>query len=279
MAKIAVHLHLYYTEQLPLVLKYLCALKDSDYDLFITMVKDDENVQREIKSLFPDSLIWIVQNRGYDIGPFVDFLHKIDLNKYDYVLKLHTKGLKSPNYTLLNGRRFDNALWSKILWESMLATPMRLQKNLHILDNNPQYNMLGSNYCLTSSPKDYSGLLPQINTELRALRMEPKDKLSFVAGSMFLAKVSIFKPLLHYSLADFPYTDGKVKEGTLAHVIERIFGCLAQKIYPLRHGNYTFGFLRVMLKRFLYQQKQTKHGTRVIKICKIPVYSKKLEEA
>lgn len=279
MAKIAVHLHLYYTEQLPLVLKYLCALKDSDYDLFITMVKDDENVKREIKAIFPNALIWTVQNRGYDIGPFVDFLHKIDLNKYDYILKLHTKGLKSPNYTLLNGRRFDNALWSKILWESMLATPTRLQENLHILDNNPKYDMLGSQYCLTSSPKDYSGLLPQISAELRALGMEPKDKLSFIAGSMFLVRARRLLPLLHYTLTDFPHTDGAIKEGTLAHVIERIFGCLAQKIYPLKHENYTFGFLRVMLKRFLYQQKQTKHGTQVIKICKIPVYSKKLKEA
>lgn len=279
MTKLAVHLHLYYIEQLPLVLKYLCALQNTDFDLFITMVEKNATAESKIKSLYPHVKIWQIENRGYDIGPFIDFLHHIDLNNYQYILKVHTKGLHSPNYTLLNGRRFDSALWSKVLWESMLANKERLQENLQILDNNTQYDMLGSKYCLTSSPKDYVNLLPQINDELQTLGLIKPDKLSFIAGSMFLAKASIFKPLLYYSLADFSPTDGSVKEGTLAHVIERICGCLAQKIYPLTYGSYTFGFTYVALKRFLYQKKQTKRGTQVIKICKIPVYSKKLKEA
>ncbi len=278
MAKLAVHLHLYYIEQLPLVLKYLCSLKNSDYDLFVTMVEKHQDVENQIKSLYPNAKIWQVENRGYDIGPFIDFLHHIDLDNYQYILKVHTKGLRSPNYTLLNGCRFDNALWGKILWQSMLATERRLQENLEVLDNNRDYDMLGSQYCLTSSPKDYTNLLPQINSELKALGVLPKNELSFVAGSMFLVRASVLKPLLHYSLTDFPYTDGSIKEGTLAHVIERIFGCLAQKIYPLTYGSYTLGFTYVALKRFLYQKKQTKRGTQVIKICKIPVYSKKLKE-
>lgn len=278
MAKLAVHLHLYYIDQLPLVLKYLNVLKNIDCDLFVTMVEKNAAVENKIKSLYPNAKIWLVENRGYDIGPFIDFLHHIDLNQYTYVLKLHTKGLKSPNYTLLNGKRFDNALWSKVLWESMLATKEHLQANLQIMDHNLQYNMLGSKYCLTSSPKDYVNLLPQINAELKALNLAPTDKLSFIAGSMFLIRASVLKSLLHYSLSDFPYTDGSIKEGTLAHVIERICGYLAQNIYSVDYRRYTLGFTYVALKRFLYQKKQTKRGTQVIKICKIPVYSRKLKE-
>lgn len=279
MTKLAVHLHLYYIEQLPLVLKYLRALQNTDCDLFVTMVEKNVVAEEKIKSTYPDAMIWLVENRGYDIGPFIDFLHHIDLDDYQYVLKVHTKGLHSPNYTLLNGHRFNNALWGKVLWESMLASKERLQENLQILDNHPEYGLLGSAYCLTSEKKDYEKMLPQINTELENMGLPTVKELSFIAGSMFLVKASIFKPLQHYSLADFPYTDGRIKEGTLAHVIERVFGCLAQKIYPINHGSYISGFIRVAIKRFLYQQKQTKRGTQVIKICKIPVYSKKLKEA
>ena len=117
MKTLAVHLHLYYTEQLPNILKYLRNMEDVDYDLFVTMVKAAEGVEEQIKSFNNKAKIWVVENRGYDIGPFIDFLHKINLDDYKYVLKLHTKGSKSNNYTLLNNKRLDNALWGKILWD------------------------------------------------------------------------------------------------------------------------------------------------------------------
>ena len=103
MKKLAVHLHLYYKEQLPKIVKYLKNLDGVDYDLFVTMVEDDEQVKLKILAEFPNSKIWVVENRGYDIGPFIEFLHRIDLKDYEYVLKVHTKGTKSNNYTHLNG--------------------------------------------------------------------------------------------------------------------------------------------------------------------------------
>ena len=73
MKKLAVHLHLYYTEQLPEILKYLRNLNKIEYDLFVTIVKDDQNVITQLKTFNPQAKIWVVENRGYDIGPFASY--------------------------------------------------------------------------------------------------------------------------------------------------------------------------------------------------------------
>ena len=282
MKKLAVHLHLYYTEQLPEILKYLRNLNKIEHDLFVTIVKDDQNVITQLRAFNPQAKIWVVENRGYDIGPFIDFLHHINIDDYEYILKLHTKGKKSKNYTWLNGRRFDNALWGKILWESLLATPERLQENLMIMDENQTFGLLGSKYCLTSSKKNYEKLLPQINVELKKIGLNQTEELSFIAGSMFIGKASVFKPLLHYTIHDFQPTDGKVKEGTLAHIIERVIGGLITNqgyvIKTIKHKSYAFYyiyFMYVSFKRFLYQKKITNSNRVLIKICKLPIYQGK----
>ena len=272
MKKIAVHLHLYYTEQLPQIITYLRNLTGMEYDLFVTLAEDNPDAIEQLKAFNPQVKIWQVANCGYDIGPFIDFLHHINLDDYEYILKLHTKGKKSKNYTWLNGRRMDNALWGRILWQSMLATSNQIRQNIQLLDENKKINMLGSKYCVTDSSKDYEKLLPQINEELVKMGHPTVNKLSFVAGYMFLVRAEKMIPLLSYTLADFVPTNSNVKEGTLAHIIELIFGVLGQEIFLLEHGKYTLNFYWVTLKRFLYQQKQTTSGHKVIKVCKIPIY-------
>ena len=110
--KIAVHLHLYYLEQLPKILKYLKSLDGTAHDLHVTMVKHDKDAEKAISTFNPKANIIIVPNRGYDLGPFIEFLHQIDLDAYDLILKVHTKKEISQNHTWLNGRRLDNKLYN-----------------------------------------------------------------------------------------------------------------------------------------------------------------------
>ena len=272
MKKLAVHLHIYYTEQQAEILNYLKNLARQDFDLFITST--DVEALSLIKSAYPEAHIWQVENRGYDIGPFIDFLHHIDLDNYEYILKLHTKGKTSKNYTLLNGNRFNNALWGRVLWDSQLSTPERLTENIKIMDKHPHFGLLSSRYCITAAARDYDKLLPQINAELQKLQLPSVQKLSFVAGSMFLVRAKCLEPLLHYQIADFAPTDGNVKEGTLAHIVERLIGIIASPIKTISHQNYGWYFLGIAIKRFLFQKKLTRSGKTLIKICKLPIYSK-----
>lgn len=273
MKKLAVHLHLHYFEQLPEILKYLQALNGVEYDLFVTMTQEDKDIAAQILTEHPCAQIWVVENRGYDIGPFIEFLHRIDLNEYEYVLKLHTKGKKSGNYTHLNGFRMDNALWGRILWESLLASSARLKGNLNILDTRKDAEMLGSKYCVTSATQDYDKLLSKVNAALQKMGLKEVQRLSFVAGAMFIVRTAALKPLLTYQLTDFDLTDGRVKEGTLAHIMERIFGVLGAPIIAIDHGNYRWKLFMTSINRFFWQKKVTKTGRTVIKIMKLPICS------
>ena len=135
MKTLAVHLHIHYKEQLDEILLKLANLQGVDYDLLVTVTDYDEKIATRLKAFNPEVKIIQVENRGYDIGPFVEFLHHINLDDYQYILKLHTKAKHSQNYTHLNNMRFDNALWGKILWDALLATPERVQEDIKRLQN------------------------------------------------------------------------------------------------------------------------------------------------
>ena len=277
MKTLAVHIHLYYTAQLPEILNALKSLEETDYDLFVTVVRENKEVEEKIKAFNKNARLWVVPNRGYDIGPFIDFLHKIDLAAYEFILKIHTKGTEGKNYTLLNGNRLDNKLWKQILLDALLKDKKRVRDNLAVLKRKSQMGILSSGYCITSEERAYKKTLSGVNEELTKLQFKPVRKLRFVAGTMFYARSKLLKPLLKYRIDDFEKTDGTVKEGTLAHVIERLIGCISEHqgytVYGIRHDKYTKRFFVASLKRFLYQKKQTDHRL-LIKFLKIPIYSK-----
>lgn len=279
MKTLAVHLHLHYVEQLDEVLAKLSNLWVVDYDLFVTMTQENAQIAAKIRAFNPNAVIWIVENRGYDIGPFVEFLHRINLDDYQYVLKLHTKGKKSQNYTHLNNMRFDNALWGRVLWDSLLATPKRVKRDLKILEN-PQVGMLSSKYCINKEQQNYINLLTQINQTLKNIKLPETNRPEFVAGSMFYVKTNLLKPLLNLQIDNFAQTDGKIKEGTFAHVVERVLGVAVEK-QGYRIAGVNDWYPRVLcmktaLKRFIYQRKVTANNKLLIKVLKLPIYSKKL---
>ncbi len=84
-----------------------------------------------------------------------------------------------------------------------------------------------------------------------------------------------------YSLKDFDVTNGKIKDETLAHVVERLFGAIVEaggyEVVGVKHDNYSLWFWWMAVKRFLFQKKVTKSGKLMVKICRIPVFVKYVE--
>ena len=281
MKKLAVCLHLYYVEQLDEIKKRLSKLKDANFDLFVTMVEDDEVAKKRILDVYGKAKIFVVENRGYDIGPFVYFLHQINLDDYEYVLKLHTKGKKGYAGTLIKNRRLSNALWGKIMWESLLGSKRRLGANLKMLDENDRIGMIGSAYCFSDEFKHYYHLLDDINVAMKKMGFDEVANLSFIAGCIFMCRAKLLEPLKVFKLDDFDVTNGKIKDETLAHVIERLFGAIVEaqgyRVEGVKHNNYAFWFGWIAFKRFLFQKKITKSGKMMVKICRIPVFVKSME--
>ncbi len=282
MNKIAVHLHIFYDNQVDYFLEKLHSLSDDNFDLFVTMPNDNRSVKQKISAFKPNAQIWIVENRGYDVAPFIDFLNKINLDMYDYILKLHTKGTSWSQCTKLNKLCISNHDWARLMIEALIKDKETVTNNLRLFQENPEVAMIGSETCLTSDNQCFQNMIKEINAVLLKLNIPTTTTCSFIAGTMFMARSPIFKPLQYqFQPSDFPITNGHVKDGTLAHVFERIFGILAcqgnNRIQGIGNENWIkFKSALNTIMRFFYQNKKTeeKHIIKVLKIC---IYKKKLK--
>lgn len=276
MTKVAVHLHLYYLEQLDDILRRLSYLNGCDYDLFVTMSELNPQAQEKILKFNPQATLWQTPNLGYDVGPFIDFLHKIKLDDYDYILKIHTKRV-SGDYCLFKHKRFSVKTWRDMLLDGVLYSPQAVQKNLRVMADNPSIGMVGNDYVLTDE-KECLLPLQTLAEEMQKIGLTMPEDLHFIAGTMFLVRAKLLQPFLKYQITDFTISDKDIHDNTLAHVLERLF-CLAVtaqgcKIQGIKYKSYAWLFFLAELKRFLFQKKITRHGNLIIKICKIPVYIK-----
>lgn len=279
MPKLAVHLHLFYTAQLQDILNRLKNLKNTPYDLFVTMVIDDETTQNKIKKFKENAKIIIVPNLGYDIGPFIEFLHTINLDEYEYILKIQTKRETKLKYCKLNKSNINMTLWREIMFDSLLGSPEHVKKNFQLLESNPQIGMIGSQYIITNAPIAYKNIEKQAEVEMQKLGFSTPTNKTFVAGTMFLTKAALLKPFLAYKITDFTESQKQIHDNTLAHVLERTI-CWAvtaqgKNIIGTKNKNFWLQIKKASIKRFLFQKKRTKSGTQIIKICKIPVFYRK----
>ena len=276
MPKIAVHLHLYYLEQLDDILQRLSYLDGCKYDLFVTMSELNPQAYEKILKFNPNAIIWQTPNFGYDIGPFIDFLHKIDLNNYSYVLKIHTKRM-SGDYCQFNHKRFSVKTWRNMLLDGVLCSPQAVHKNLQIMAENPAIGMIGSDYILTDEKASLLPI-PTLTAEMQKIGLTMPKDLHFVAGTMFFVRAKLLRPFLKYKIEDFAVSDKDIHDNTLAHVLERLFGLAVTaqgyKIQGVKYKSYAWLFFIAKLKRFFFQKKITRHGKLIIKICKIPVFIK-----
>jgi len=273
--RLAVHLHLHYISMWSEMKSYLANIKDYPYDLFVTLTVENTEIEKDIKSFKYDAKIWIVENRGYDVGPFVEFLHRIDLNDYDLIMKLHTKNGKKGPDTKLNGLYIRREFWKQFLIKSLIGTSKQFKKNIEQFKKNKQLGMVGSRCLIATESIDISNLTLPIIKEIIGLGFDVPKKITFVAGTMFISRATLLQPIKNkYNLTEFMPTSADVKDGTLAHIIERLFGCIIKEQgYQIKgYDQFSLKLILYNILRFVYSNKITKNNYHIIKILKIPVY-------
>ena len=101
---------------------------------------------------------------------------------------------------------------------------------------------------------------------------------------MFVARAKLLEKIKKYfSISDFAPTDVSVQDGTLAHIIERVLGCLiAVQGYEIKgfDKNWWVDYVPSMrqVARSFYSNDITRRNHHIIKVCKIPVYYKNLNK-
>lgn len=223
--KLLVHVHLFYTEQTDYILEKLSNINGCEWDLFVTYCNSDTIDIEKIKSFKPNAAFIKVANRGYDVWPFIQVLRKVELNNYDYIIKLHTKN-KYNEWHLVDGIPYINYQWRDILFDTLLLTKKDFIENFNTLINNPKLGMLACKKL--SLPCDYGtndNDIVAMSKLIKSLNLTCNYN-KFVAGTMFVVKSSLMQILRDTKISENNFSDCSqtMASYTLAHQLERLFG-------------------------------------------------------
>lgn len=218
--RLLVHLHLFYTVQTDYFLEKLSSIGNCDWTLFLTLPEPSEEIERKFRSFHNDTVVMYPGNRGYDLWPFIYVLQSVDLDEWDYILKLHTKSFQDN--AAVNGIRYRGYRWRDKIVDTYLKDRRTFCRMISLIDS-PDTGML----CNRLFYRNVSGGLPEdlsiLEKELKRVGIVSGDR-HFCAGSIFMAKAAPFKqlqtPLINADI--FGEKAESHTFGTMAHVYERI---------------------------------------------------------
>lgn len=226
MKKLLVHLHLYYHEQLDYMLEKLGSITDCDWDLYVTTCSLQDDVVNKILNFKKDAQIIELENAGYDLYPFTHILSLVDLNNYEFIIKIHTK--KTHTSKKINDLRYET-IWRDVLISSLLENKEKFENNLKIFSSDPEVGMIGYRGVITDINKEAVENSPITNSLLDRLAITERNG-KYIAGTMFMVRAKLMQPIKNLKLKLKEFKDGNANKtgdaGTLVHSLETIIGMI-----------------------------------------------------
>lgn len=273
-----VHVHVYYPTLWPELSLCLKSISKYAFKLVVTLVKSDSDLESRIKSDWPSANIVIVENLGFDLGPFFSVLMKENLSEYSYIIKLHTKRdiPTKESFAWFAGARWRNALLK------FIRTPEIFDKVLSRFESHPEIGMHGPNISTFNKLTDDHIAHRATNAFLLKHGFTPM-KYKFVAGTMFMVRAELFEKAKEIKVThnDFEIPDETHEGCQLAHMFERFCGyivcCQGYKIVDCTTNVMWSRFvyfllnLRKIVMDSIFTVRITKRNKLLIKILKIPV--------
>lgn len=228
---VAVIMHVFYESMIDELMDSVDKLPGQP-DLVITTTDTfkQEHIERRLRARGREQFDVRVlgSNRGRDITAFLIGCRDVLLDpKYDVILKLHSK--KSAQDGFAVGEWFK-----RHLIENLLGSPGYVQNVLDLFGDDESVGMVLPPVVQIGYPTLgkawYANKKPA-----RALARRLGIDVAFDAttplapyGSMFYFRPAALRPLLEadFSYVDFPL-EGQYSDGSLAHVVERLFGYAA----------------------------------------------------
>jgi len=228
--RIAIHVHLFYTDLLGEFLGYLNNIP-YPFDVYVSCCEgaDVKKITKRIQYL--DNVqqvnVKILPNHGRDIAPLYVWFAK-DIEKYDYLLHVHSKK------SLYTGN--ERKGWRQYSLDSLLGSKDIVQKIFWMFEHEERVGLVYPDnheevpmqaYMWLANEGKGREFLHRVNVPFE------NGIFMYPAGSFFWARVDAIKPLFDANLTidDFDAEAGQT-DGTLAHVIERATGLIA------KHRNY-----------------------------------------
>ena len=169
--KLLVHLHIYYYNQIPYFIKKLSNISGVDWELFITEIKHDKQIEKSFNSLHTKIHYMETENIGYDIWPFIAVIKSVNLDDYDLILKLHTKSWKESR-DKINGFRLPGFKWRNELVNSLLHDRNHFLNLINMFQQNNRLGLVCSLFYEKAKSGSYGSMS---HTYERILTMIPKN--------------------------------------------------------------------------------------------------------
>lgn len=222
------YVHMHYWETWPEIETIL--LNECDgMDLIITSSNQAGQQFARIAELFPHARLIETENRGRDVGPFMELVSTGVFDQYAAVCKIHGKLSKKDGKETLFGLRVR-----RYILASLLASG-NSRRAVEAFAVRPDLGLLGPQNLLLPPPGGPSkaylksewpimrGVFKRAN-----LDVDPQDVV-FFAGTMFWFRPSALSILqkMGIGLLDFDPENG-AKRATLQHSFERMFCAFVQ---------------------------------------------------
>ena len=233
--KVALCLHIYYEDKIEYCKKYAESMP-TYADIYITTCKK-ENIDKikQAFNSFSDRNIYVieVENRGRDVSALL-IGFKEYVSNYDYICFAHDKKAHYDKPYIIGEsfsyQCFENVLSSKSFVENVITT----------FDENPRLGLLvpptpchGTYFSLIGLEWQNNYLLTKEKAKEWNILVDLDDKKAPVApyGTTFWFKSDALKTLFDLDLkySDFPDEPTQNRDGTIMHVIERIYPYAAQQ--------------------------------------------------
>ena len=195
--KVAIHAHVFYLHIWPEVEKcvsnFVAVCGSANVLLVVTYPKTEPSLRQLFDNFMPtcECRVVPVPNKGYDIGPFfVEFLNKIVLSRYDYIVKLHTK--RDTEKIWCHFRPFVGSEWRDELL-SFCNSKEAVLRTLTSFDRFPRLGMVASHRVINYSGSDSPSAVRTVRDMLqRKMSLHPRH-LVMVSGTMFAVRAELLK--------------------------------------------------------------------------------------
>lgn len=211
-------LHLYYFGLWSKVRAYLENLSGMVFDLFVTYPEElaDEATLRAVREFKPDAELVACANAGFDVGPFVDVLSRVDLSKYDIVFKLQTKGC-DKELVYAYGLLLKGDEWFRCLYDGILSRE-NLPRLVEALESGT-CELAAAERLIVHDQYDRQWF---VRCACERLHVPVPEDYAFVAGTCFAMRASSLVPLQKLGLTIADFAPSRRGEFSLGHVIERV---------------------------------------------------------
>ena len=216
-ARILVCLQMFYPESWDTILQYLKNLEAYHFDLIVTYQRSilSSDLLPRIRSEYPNANLIEVDNVGFDIGSFYTSIQNVDLDEYDIVFKVHSKGIHRRRLYMYK-QLLKRSDWFLYLFEGVLGAG-NVHKNIDKLLHDSRCGMIAAGNLIVHDPKHKQNLVKKTLEEYSVV-CDVHENYFFVAGTCFAVRAHLME---QFQKQELQFTQSKRGRFSLAHCIER----------------------------------------------------------